>query len=64
MTDWQRRHYLAPLCDVPELDVSDNLAVLNSVEQLQLWVGDTTDLAGKSVQDLLRLQKALQDRLD
>lgn len=59
MKDWNRKNYLAPLTEVPDLDTSNYRAVYNSVYELQMMTGDNTDLSGKTIQELLDIQNRI-----
>lgn len=58
------KHLNAPLLVTPMLDTDSFQDVLDSVEQLQMWVEDDTDLSVLSIAELLKLQSQLQLKLD
>jgi hypothetical protein len=47
------KHMLQPLNTVPKLNTQSRQDVLASVEQLQMWAGDDTQLMGLSIDELL-----------
>jgi hypothetical protein len=58
------KHLCSPLTATPLLDENCREDILDSLEQLQIWVGDNTDLSRLSIEELLELQTQLEQSLD
>jgi hypothetical protein len=58
------KHLGSSLTATPLLDENCREDILDSVEQLQIWVGDTTDPSRLSIEELLELQTQLEQSLD